>query len=651
MSHIQFMRRGLPILFGLMIVFSANTASAQSFKGVRNACRDIAETASQYVISIPEAEKSVSLGVFQGPPTSSAGIVITKTLKELLPESGVRIRKVGGYQLRGSFRAEARGDQITFAINVVLVDKNGDVVEEFPATATKQRVGDLADVAAIAGATVDTTIPAGQLQNKPESSTQTNSGIIKLSESVIYSGRTDSTTAMVIESGEERTDYALDVKTLISTFGLGTTKTETLDAVTTTWSGMAYGFKHSLVSRVDLSSGELISGYPRKLEDEFPGMPFTTGVDATFVDANSQLFFFKNDQFVRYSMESNSIIGQVTRIADSWSGESLTSSFHTGINAATMHTNGKICLFRGDQVAHFSRHESGFRLDKVATANRREFAFMVPNASRMLQLSGFSSNVETQRSTSPRDRAEILAISVRRPSVRLEQNSLIMAAEGSPYQIEILKKRCNEGVDAYRPVPVINEDGHAFVDLSNNENWAIRIINRSQYDAAVVLTIDGLSVFEFCEVPAWKKTNRILVPRNYSKGWVIPGWFIDAKRKALFRTASLPDSEAAKLNRQSASIGTITASFFCAWKQDEPQPAIEPLSSRGSKAIGTARGAVVQSKSRNVSRYMGRSLLAAISVRYAKPDAAALAASGNLDEIQYADEGVPIRYNERTFQD
>ena len=44
-----------------------------------------------------------------------------------------------------------------------------------------------------------------------------------------------------------------------------------------------------------------------------------------------------------------------------------------------------------------------------------------------------------------------------------------------------------------------DEDGFAFLKINRDEIYAVKLINDSPHDAAVTLTIDGLSVFAFSE--------------------------------------------------------------------------------------------------------------------------------------------------------
>src|SRR5262249_33623914 len=101
------------------------------------------------------------------------------------------------------------------------------------------------------------------------------------------------------------------------------------------------------------------------------------------------------------------------------------------------------------------------------------------------------------------ERNKVLETALDGPKVHLA-GTRIAARPHSPYGIEILGKENGQ----YRPRAAKNDDGLAFVKIGRGEFYAIRLINDAPFDAAVVLTIDGLNVFAFSE------------SKNYSH-WVV----------------------------------------------------------------------------------------------------------------------------------
>ncbi len=94
----------------------------------------------------------------------------------------------------------------------------------------------------------------------------------------------------------------------------------------------------------------------------------------------------------------------------------------------------------------------------------------------------------------------------------------VKAACDSPFAVEVLAK---EG-DAYRPRPARIEDGLAFVPIRQGEVYAIKLINEASHEAAVKLTIDGLSHFAFSTVQDPRthrsKYSHVLVPAQQGDG-------------------------------------------------------------------------------------------------------------------------------------
>src|SRR5439155_23696125 len=100
----------------------------------------------------------------------------------------------------------------------------------------------------------------------------------------------------------------------------------------------------------------------------------------------------------------------------------------------------------------------------------------------------------------------------------------VSAAADSPYAVEVWAAP-RPGAQ-YAPRPATVDGGLAFVRLSQGEVFAVRLINKSPHDAAVTLTIDGLSLYAFSDVED-PKTGRsryavIFVPAGrevFLRGW------------------------------------------------------------------------------------------------------------------------------------
>ncbi len=190
--------------------------------------------------------------------------------------------------------------------------------------------------------------------------------------------------------------------------------------------------------------------------------------------------------------------------------------------------------------------------------------------------------------------------------------TIIRPRPDSPYAIEILVKR-EDG--RYAPRTPRDEDGLAFVPLSRGEVYAVRLTNRSAYDAAVTLTIDGLSIFAFSDR---KGDPRVIVPPR--KSVTIVGWHRTDQVSDEFLITSYAKGAAAELNTSAADVGMITATFAAAWTDKRPPD--EP-STAGGLADGadlgdaTGKGKQVESKFKRVDREIG-TMRAAVSVRYTR---------------------------------
>src|SRR5262245_62067805 len=217
----------------------------------------------------------------------------------------------------------------------------------------------------------------------------------------------------------------------------------------------------------------------------------------------------------------------------------------------------------------------------------------------------------------PAERNAELEKSLDKPKV-VVNGARASAAADSPYAVEILAAPRPGGKYAAKTATV--DGGQAFVPLSQGEVFGVRLINKSPHDAAVTLTIDGLSLYAFSDVKD-PKTGRprytvIIVPAG--KEVFLRGWHRTNEVAEEFTITQYAKSAAAEL-KSTAPTGTITAAFAAAWPVDKAPPADEPPSqaqnSRSGDAVG--RGARVGQKFVEVQRHLGV-VRATVSVRYTK---------------------------------
>jgi hypothetical protein len=208
---------------------------------------------------------------------------------------------------------------------------------------------------------------------------------------------------------------------------------------------------------------------------------------------------------------------------------------------------------------------------------------------------------------SPRAESVALKKRIDKPSVDF-RNAQIKADARSKYAIEIQIK---EGV-RYMPRKPAEDEGLAFVPIKQNEVFAVKLINDSDYDAAVELTLDGLSMFAFSDHPAYR---HFVVPKRSST--LIKGWHRTNKVSDEFVITDYPVSARKELMANPDPIGTITATFSAAWDPKAKPPADEGSKFRDPFNPAVGRGLPVETPVREVLRQRGR-VRDVISVRYRK---------------------------------
>lgn len=198
--------------------------------------------------------------------------------------------------------------------------------------------------------------------------------------------------------------------------------------------------------------------------------------------------------------------------------------------------------------------------------------------------------------------------------------AVVLAGEKSLFGLEVLLNS--------KAITPQDRDGLAYAVVPRNQEYTVRLVNRSEREMAVRLTIDGLSAFTFCELrqperigdkPNPKKGqplyDMVLVP---AKGEVtVPGWIITPKKSLGFKVTEYPKTAVAQLNRDDLPAGTLTATFSAAWTGDTP-PADEPPTARGPGDDGTGFGSPKEIDAKPVERKIG-AVRATVSVRYTQP--------------------------------
>ncbi len=262
---------------------------------------------------------------------------------------------------------------------------------------------------------------------------------------------------------------------------------------------------------------------------------------------------------------------------------------------ATVRVLAKLVDASGKLITDFSADGDGS--GKVAR--------LVDQTEDVVQLLGSTTELFVEDSDADRDND--LQQSLSRPDVFVE-GSFVAASDDSPYLLQIL-------VDG-RPREVRSEDGLAFVDIDRGQTYSVRLINKSEFEAACELTIDGISVFAFSDMrnPADgspRYQHYIIPPRSALK---LQGWHKTNSSVDAFKVTSYAESAAA-LSSSNSPTGTITAPFAAAWPKGTFPPHDEQLVGRGENATGF--GPPQSQAATETRRIIGR-LRAAVSVRYGK---------------------------------
>jgi hypothetical protein len=231
--------------------------------------------------------------------------------------------------------------------------------------------------------------------------------------------------------------------------------------------------------------------------------------------------------------------------------------------------------------------------DKEIPIERR----FVTNQTELARVLGLT--VEFPPDADKKDRNGKLKDQIDKPKPTI-RDTLLPASADSKFAIEILVK----SGDKYVPRTPTDKDqaGLAFVEIKRDELYAVRLVNHQPFDAAVSLTIDGLSMFTDCAKTDPKsgrvlrdaKTNKplfqhVIVPAGQSV--TIRGWFINLDQSDEFKVTSYTES-LANLFQSTGNVGTITAEFHAAVDKDKELPPGEPKSGNpySQSADATGRG-------------------------------------------------------------
>ena len=242
-----------------------------------------------------------------------------------------------------------------------------------------------------------------------------------------------------------------------------------------------------------------------------------------------------------------------------------------------------------------------------------DFSFdrVIKGEATIVELMGTPVELPPQDTQRQRDRK--LRETLDKPPTRLA-GMRISAGKDSPYAIEILVDNA--------PCAPREDDGLAFVKINRGQTYAVRLINDSPHEAAVRLTIDGLSMYTFSELRQKDSPKKgeplytvvIVAPKSSA---LIKGWHRTNEASDSFLVTEYAKSAAATLSHKT-NLGTITATFAAAWPENAPPPSDEPGKKRSvGSGDATGFGPRVEAKFVEVRRNLGV-IRASVSVRYTR---------------------------------
>lgn len=150
-------------------------------------------------------------------------------------------------------------------------------------------------------------------------------------------------------------------------------------------------------------------------------------------------------------------------------------------------------------------------------------------------------------------------------------DAVVRNRTASPYGIEILVGK--DGAMIPRAPRAVRAS--AEIPMKKEDIYQIRLINDSDFDAAVTVSIDGISTFAFGD-----KAHQYWIVSPHSSRTIM-GWYKNERQVLEFRHDTLPGEPEWQLLIK-RDTGTICAAFSAAWTDDSKRPRDEVHGRRGS---------------------------------------------------------------------
>lgn len=279
-------------------------------------------------------------------------------------------------------------------------------------------------------------------------------------------------------------------------------------------------------------------------------------------------------------------------------GDQLTKAGKTVESGAPVELEGRLLRLPRDE----SKDLTGFTIQGsvfLSGGATRRFSVNVMNRDDGL------STVGDTGEASPPPTAEPGTPPVVQPTIA---GTEVRPSPDNPYGVEILAETAPGQFVPLTP----RLDGEVMkVDLRIGTIYAVRVHNRTDFEAAVEVLIDGLSRFALSDDPSFSNGRDIIAPRGQR---IISGYYRDSQLVDAFQIGEHSKSVAALTLPNPKDIGTVTVTFAAAWKRGEKPPPNEPDVPK-DVPIGTVRGPQRVDPTVRVERDIG-AIRAVVKVRY-----------------------------------
>ncbi len=195
--------------------------------------------------------------------------------------------------------------------------------------------------------------------------------------------------------------------------------------------------------------------------------------------------------------------------------------------------------------------------------------------------------------------------------VHIDSKYGVSPSRDSFYSVKLLVKKRGKFVekDAYE------HKGKPFVDFDFGDVMGIRIYNNSDEIVVVDASIDGISVFEFSEIHAFRELQLFSIsPGGHLD---IVGWHKTNREVYEFLVSDVENSQAAKLKRDRNNVGVVSVLFYPAWDSPSKEPKYLLTKKGGGQNAGVDKGDLADDNKKERALYFDKnSLLASVAIRY-----------------------------------